>query len=199
MANLDFYALESDQHDLLAFLYAETDITVFELASEYDCEARQFKSLSELGKAFTLGQHPAVHFQLWSPSVMAAPIIRRIDLKVPNHSYRYAVEGLGLIQLYLDGQQDESIYHTHYGHWNEAGARARSAYSPNTCDWKALAKLSGRIQRHIRSRLSVATLFGRPILSQAFSAVQHGAGLIFNGISHRSDSTAIENIADAPP
>jgi hypothetical protein len=38
---------------------------------------------------------------------------------VPGHSFRYAVEGAGLIQLYLDGQRDGVVYHTHYGQWNE--------------------------------------------------------------------------------
>jgi hypothetical protein len=194
MANLDFYALEEDQRSLLEFLYAEANITVFELSSEYDCEVRRFESVPDLEAAFTLGQHRASHFQLWSPSVMAAPTFRRIELKVPGHSFRYSVEGAGLIQLYLDGQKDGVIYHSHYGHWSEAGARERSILPADACDWKALAKLSGRIQRHIRGRLAVAKLFGRPILPQALRAVQKGHGLIYSGITHHADSNVIEKV-----
>jgi hypothetical protein len=198
MANLDFYALEDDQRSLLEFIYAETDVAVFELASEFDCDVRRFDSISAIEAAFSLGRHPASHFQLWSPSVMKAPVIRRIDLKVPGHSFRYAVEGAGLMQLHLDGRNDEVIYHTHYGHWNEAGARERSIHPADVCDWKTLAKLSGRIQRHVRNRLSVAKLFGRPILPQAYRAVQQGAGLLFSGVTHHADSKAIVRNRAAP-
>jgi hypothetical protein len=145
MANLDFYALGDDLRSLLRFVYAETDIVVYELASEFDRDAQRFASLTDLEAAFNLGGHEAGHLQLWAPSVMARPVIRRIDLKVPGHSFRYVVEGAELIQLSLDGQRDGVIYHTHYGHWNEAGARQRSLHSADDCDWEALRKLSGRM------------------------------------------------------
>ena len=60
-------------------------------------------------------------------------------------------EGAGLIQLYLNGQREGVIYHTHYGHWSEAGARRRIIHSADDCDRETLAKLSGLIQRHIRA------------------------------------------------
>ena len=194
MANLDFYALGDDLRSLLRFVFAETDIVIYELASEFDRDARQFTSLTELETVFDLGGHKAGHLQLWSRSVMARPVIRRIDLKVPGHSFRYAVEGAGLIQLYLDGQRDGIIYHTHYGHWNEPGARQRSMHSADHCDWKALAKLSGLIQRHIRRRLAVAKLFARPVLHQAFTAVERGHALSFGPAVHHVDLPDINRI-----
>lgn len=191
MANLDFYALGSDLRSLFRFVYAETDVVVYELASEFDCDARQFASLAELEAVFNLDCYKAVHLQLWSPAVMVRPVIRRIELKVPGHSFRYAVEGAGLIQLYLDGQRDGVIHPTHYGHWNEAGARQRSIHSADDCNWEELAKLSGRIQRHIRGRLAAAKLFARPVLHQAFSAVQRGHGLQFGAAVHYAGSPDI--------
>jgi len=122
------------------------------------------------------------------------PVIRRIELKVPGHSFRYAVEGAGLIQLYLDGPKDGIIYDSHYGHWSEAGARQRSILPADECDWPALAKLSGRIQRHIRRHLATAKLWGRPILHQAFTVVQQGHGLFYSGTVHRADSKDIQNV-----
>jgi len=195
MANLDFYALGDDLRSLLRFVYAETDVVVYELASEFDCDARKFASIAELEAVFNLDGHSASHLQLWSPTVMARPVIRCIQIKVPGHSFRYAVEGAGLIQLYLDGQRDGVIYHTHYGHWNEAGARQRSMHSADECDWQALAKLSGRIQRYIRGRLAVAKLYSRPVLGQAFSAVQQGHGLKFGAALHHADSPDIHRAA----
>jgi hypothetical protein len=195
MANLDFYALGDDLRSLLRFVYAETDIVVYELSSEFDRDVRRFSSLAELEAVFSLGGHKAGYLQLWSPSVMARPVIRRIELKVPGHSFRYAVEGAGLIQLYLDGERENVIYHTHYGHWNEAGARHRSMHPADDCDWQALAKLSGLIQRHIRRRLSAAKLYACPILHDAFSAVQRGHALSFGSNVHDAHSPDIRRIA----
>jgi hypothetical protein len=194
MANLDFYALGDDLRSLFRFVYAETDVVVYELASEFDCDARQFASLAELEAVFNLDGYKVGHLQLWSPTVMARPVFQRIELKVPGHSFRYAVEGAGLIQLYLDGQRDGVIYHTHYGHWNEAGARERSIHPADDCDWQALAKLSGRIQRHVRGRLAAANLYARPVLHQAFGAVQRGHGLCFGAAVHHADSPDIHRV-----
>lgn len=193
MANLDFYASAEDQRDLLRFLFSETDIVIYELSSEFDQDVRVFRSLSEVEAVFHLGDYRAGNLQLWLPCVMASPVIRRIELtKVPGHSFRYAVEGAGLIQLYLDGVQDGIIYHTHYGHWNEAGARQRSIHSADDCDWQALVKLSGRIQRHIREKLASAKLYSRPVLRHALALVQQGAGLWFGPEIHRADSKDIK-------
>ena len=194
MANLDFYALGSDLRRLIWFIFSETDIVVYELASEFDRGARQFKSLAELELVFDLDGRKAGHLQLWSPSVMALPVIRRIELTVPGHSFRYAVEGAGLIQLHLDGRHDGVIYHTHYGHWNEAGARQRSMHSADDCNWQALTKLSGLIQRHIRRRLAAAKLYARPVLHEAFTSVQQGDALSFGSTFHHANSPEIHRI-----
>ncbi|HEX6045135.1 MAG TPA: hypothetical protein VFZ22_11650 [Pyrinomonadaceae bacterium] len=196
MANLDFYALGEDLRRLFEFLYSETDVVAYELSSEFDREPRCFRSLAEVEGAFSLGTHGAGHLQLWSPSVMERPVIRRIELKVPGHSFRYAVEGAGLMQLYLDGVKDGVIYHTHFGHWNEAGARQRSMHSADDCNWRALANLSGAIQRHIRRKLASAKLYARPILEQALSAVEDGHGLWVGPAVHHANSPDIQkNVA----
>src|SRR5687768_2865752 len=118
MANLDFYALADDLRDLIQFLLSDTDVIIYEKSSEYDQLARAFRSLSEIEGAFSLGTFRSAYLQLWSPSVMVEPVFRRIELTaVPGYSFRYAVEGSGLIQLYFDGIQEGVIYHSHYGHW----------------------------------------------------------------------------------
>jgi hypothetical protein len=195
MANLDFYALGDDLRKLIRFLFAETDIVVYESYSEFDQEARRFHSLDELEAVFKLGSYRAGYLQLWSRSVMARPVISRITLtNVSGGTFRFAVEGAGLIQLYLDGIRDGIIYHSHYGHWNEAGARERSTHPADACDWRALAKLSGKIQRHIRGRLAPAKLASRPVLHQAFAAVQQGAGLDYGPNILGADSQDLKPI-----
>ena len=180
MANLDFYAVKSDLQKLLAFLYDETDIVIFELSSEFDREIRRFKSLKELENVYDVGQMSKgqLHFQLWSASVTREPEPRKINLKMKDYLFRYSVEGAGLIQLYLGGVKDNAVGETHYGHWNQAGAEARCVLPTADCDWETLKKLSGKIQRFIRG-MAVAKINSRVILPEAFSEVQNGKQIRF--------------------
>ena len=180
MANLDFYAVKGDLQKLLGFLYDETDIVCFESYSEFDRPTRSFKSLQELESVFEIGQTPKgqICFQLWSASVTKEPEPRKINLKMKDHSFRYAIEGAGLIQLYLGGVKDNVIGETHYGHWNQAGAEAKSVLPTTDCDWEALKKLSGKIQRFIRG-VAYGKVNGRVILPEAFSEVQNGMQIRF--------------------
>jgi len=190
MAVCDFYALEDDLRRVFRFLYAETDIVVYEHSSQLEHAPRQFESLAEIESAYSLGTYRAGQLQLWSPTVSAPPIIRRVEITHPTPTYRYDVEGAGLMQLYLDGRQDGIIYHTHFGHWNEAGARQRSIHPADDCDWRALAKLSRKIQGQIRRKLAAAVFYKRPVLSQALQAVREGDGLWFDRV-HHADSPEI--------
>jgi hypothetical protein len=180
MANLDFYGLKSDLQKLLAFIYDETDIVIFEMSSEFDREIRRFNSLKELESVFTIGQMNKVqlHLQLWSASVMKEPQPRRINLTMKEHSFRYAIEGAGLMQLYLGGLNQNVIDHTHFGHWNQAGAEARSISPAKDCNWEEFKKISGRIQRFIRG-MAAGKLHSRVILPEAFSEIRNGKQLHF--------------------
>src|SRR4051794_7242753 len=160
MASLDFYALGDDIRGLVHFLFEETDARVFESYSAYDAELREFRSFDELSSAFRLGSDPhgqghAVLLQLWFPSITHDVEFERITLQVPGHSFRYCISGVGLVQLYFGGEHEGIITDSHYGHWNEAGARQRAVGDVEGVDWGALCRLSGRIQRHIRSRIAV--------------------------------------------
>lgn len=132
MAALDFYALKEDIRGVVHAIFEETELRVFESYSQYDAELREFRSLDELSGAFRLGTDThgdgyGILLQLWLPSVMATVEIERIALKVPGHSFRFRITGVGLIQLYFGGEHYGIITNSHYGHWSEAGARQRSA------------------------------------------------------------------------
>jgi hypothetical protein len=197
MATLNFYALGDDARQLLEFLYLETDVVVYELGSRPNCDLRRFDSVAEVAKAYELGGYRTVHLKLWSPSVMAPPVIERIQVtKVPEPYFRYDVRGVGLIQLYLDGMREGAIHYSHFGHWNEAGAKQRSTCPASDCNWPALRKLSGKIRRHIRGKLAAAKLRACPVLHQAFAMLQQGHGLWFPGAAiHQLDSPHIRTIA----
>ncbi len=179
MANLNFFAVRNDMLDLLSFIYSETDCVVFESYSRYDAELRQFASVQQLDAAYPVGSNPhgngyAITLQLHSPSVAAPPHVKRISLSVPGHSFRYCVESAGLMQLYLGGAYDGLISQSHFGHWNEAGARQRCISPADEVNWVLQRSLSGKIQRHIKNRLSHAKVQSRYILTHAFSELQSG-------------------------
>jgi hypothetical protein len=197
MASIDFYALRDDVRELVRFVFEETDARVFESYSEYDAELREFRSFDELSSAFRLGSDPhghghAVSLQLWFPSVMRDVEFERITLKLKGPSFRYRVSGVGLVQLDLGGQSGSVISESHYGHWSEAGARQRATGDVDAVNWSTLSRISGRIQRHIRTKLAVAKVRGRPILPAAFAALQGGIGLRYSSLQFHADSPDIQ-------
>jgi hypothetical protein len=182
-ANLDFFAAESDQRAVLDFLFSSTDVRVFESYSEYDSELREFRSTDELAAAFPLGVDPhgtgyAILLQLWSPSVMHELTIRRFSIdpaRCDGHTFRNKIEGGGLMQLHLGGVCERVVTMSHFGHQSQIRAEAWGADAG--VDWAALAKLSNRIQYHIRKRLAAATVPGRPVLPQALELSRAGFSL----------------------
>jgi hypothetical protein len=183
MANLDFFATRADHEALVRFLFGSTDVRVFESYSEFGRELREFRSFEELAVAFDVGADPAgsgfaVLLQLWSPSVQSGPRMERITLdprRCEGHTFRYRIDGGGLIQLYFGGISGRAITKSHYGHFSEAGARkwGRS----EGVDWAALKGLSNKIQHHIRGRLAVARVPGRPVLAEAYGYARSGYAL----------------------
>jgi hypothetical protein len=195
MANLDFYASGDDLRSLLAFVYAETDVVIYELSSRENCELRCFHTVSELTEAFDLGAYETAHLSLWSPSVRPRPLIERVETtRAPVPFFRYDIRGAGLIHLHLSGVRDGVIRHSHFGHWDEARAKYLPEELVRDCDWAALRRLSGKIQRHIRGKCARFKLRSRPVLHQAWNMVQQEYGLMLGSTIHRAGSAAFEEI-----
>ncbi len=179
MGNLDFFAARGDLHEVLAFVFAETDFRVFESYSRFGEKLREFRSLAAICDAFPIGKDPhgngyAVTLQLWSPSVMKRPRTCRIKLDpktCAGHTVRYNIEGWGLAQLYLGGVYKKIVTKSHFGH--NSAKRAASWNSEDGVDWKALEQLSGRFRRHV-AKLSAAKAPGRPILPAALALARKG-------------------------
>jgi hypothetical protein len=108
-ANLDFFAVDLDQEAILDFLFGHTDVRVFDSYSLPDAALREFKSTAEIAQAYELGMDEngggtAVLLQLWSPSVMSDLVVTRFALDpttCEGHTFRYRIDGRGLIQLYF--------------------------------------------------------------------------------------------------
>lgn len=178
--NLDFFAVAKDARELLDFLFLSTDVRVFESYSRFGTELREFTCSDAVSDAYPLGMDPtgsghAVLLQLWSPSVMAQLGIEGITLDplaCDGHTFRHRIEGAGLMQLYFGGLHGKVITMSHFGHQSQM--RAETWGSASGVDWEALSKISGRIQYHIRKKLSSGKVPGRPVLREAMDLAQSG-------------------------
>lgn len=182
-ANLDFFAAETDLRAVIDFLFSASDARVFESYSRYGADLREFRSTDELAAAFPLGTDSngngsAILLQLWSPSVMADLTVTRIALNpaaCEGHTFRYRIDGGGLMQLYFGGVCGEVITKSHFGHQSQV--RARTWDVDQGVNWEALKTLSNRIQYHIRKRLAVGKVPGMPVLPQALNLARSGYAL----------------------
>jgi hypothetical protein len=180
MANLDFFAARSDLKAVVDFLFQATDVRLFESYSRFGQELREFFTFGELDAAYNIGVDPqgngtAALLQIWSASVMRRLDIERIPLhpgKCKGHTFRYCIEGGGLIQLYLGGVHGRIVTKSHFGHNSERRAQVWGV--ADGVNWDGLKKLSNKIQYHIRNRLAVAKVPGRPVLPEAYSLAKAG-------------------------
>jgi hypothetical protein len=153
---------------------------IYELASKLNKPLKSFRSVGGIEEIYPLDSYPQALFQLYSASVSRPPRFRSVFVESGSmRGERIFTEGAGLIQLHLGTLKNSSLTHTHYGHWNEAGAKAKSRMPIEDCNWKELARLSRRIQNRIRA-LATNTLCSRPVLRNAELFVLSGGLLIHN-------------------
>jgi len=184
MPNLDFYAVGRDFDPVLDFVFNRTGCRVFESYSECDNEIREFKSAADLSRAYRIGEcehsSQSVLLQLVPPGADSLFHIKHIKLQPKTgYKYRYAIEGWGLIQLYLGGLSPLGVVHSHTNHNSEKRADAWQdtiSYlgSAGTWDWKQVTRISSALNRYIRTKLAVSVKFGRPVLPEAAKALEAG-------------------------
>ena len=186
MASIYFYATRTDLLEVLEFLFAETDVRVFEAYSRVNHEVREFSSIEDLRTQDpAAASHGKLHLRFCSPSVTTGPTFRRFGLNPEvGGGYRFSVEDASVIRIVEGGVRNdieqEPLCWSEIANWNEAGARQRSSYSAADLDqinWSELVRLSNRIQRFIRGRLAAATFGTRPILRHAFQEMAAGLKL----------------------
>ncbi|WP_121355703.1 hypothetical protein [Flavisolibacter nicotianae] len=164
----DFYADQSDKLSILNYIFNETDLQVYDLASLYGQQIRHYKSSDEIAAKFDLinGDKFAVAFQLWTPRHGSKPIIRKVDLDPKHcngHTFRYSTDGLGMIQLYFGGVKNGTLSLSHIGHFSEKDAAKweetnKLNGSIEDWDWKEVQATSKKLKQYVRSKLAVQKL-----------------------------------------
>ena len=171
MAQLDFIAVDQDFYEAMQFVFSETDLIVYEAFSRIDHEIRRFTSVAEI--AATAGDRKAGGFLLnaWSPVVMKAPFFKNIKLMPEVGVHRTTVGGAGVMQFQQGHIERGRLHFSSFSHWNEAGARGRGIPGAEEVDWAAMRRISGRIHRHLRNKLAVASIRSAPVLTHAYAAL----------------------------
>ncbi len=184
--NYDFFANKADKLEILDFIFKNTDLQVYDLGSLHGQEICQYKSGDEIASKFDLEiDEFGTTFQLWTPRHKGKPIFRRVDLdpkRCNGHTFRYATEGWGLIQLYFGGLKNNELKPSHIGHFNEKGAlKWEDNNSVNgldsSWDWKEIQSTSRKLKYQIHNKLATRKMGSYGILSGADKLEQQGIKL----------------------
>ena len=183
----DFFATKSDKINLLDFIFKETDLRLFDLASSYGQEVSEYKSTEEIALKFDLenGGQSSMTFQLWTQRFGGDILFRKIELN-PKHcngyTFRYSTDGWGLIQLYFGGQKDNILFCSHIGHFNEKGALKweDNNHFNGKVDkwiWKEIEKTSRKLKNQIHNKASVRKIGQYSVLPGADKISNEGIKL----------------------
>jgi hypothetical protein len=137
MPNLDFYAVGSDFDDILAYVFDISGCRIFESYSAFGHDLMEFSCIESLKQKLAVGvfSHDAesVLLQLVVPTATPLIQIRKLELspdKCHGDSFRYQIEGWGLIQLYFGGIGPNGVVASHTNHNTLARALAWEATTP---------------------------------------------------------------------
>lgn len=189
----DFFADEQDKMELLNFIFDNTQLQVFDADSPYGQKITEYKSTDDIRAKFDLqnGRQYSITFKLWMPSFKGKPIFNKVSLDpkyCKGHTFRYATNGWGLIQLYFGGlhkypgELHQTLNHSHIGHFNEKGALGRDHDNhinghAKDWDWKAIEQTSRQLKYLLHQKLAVKKDGTRGILKGALQLESQGVVL----------------------
>jgi hypothetical protein len=186
MPNIDFYAAGADFLAVLTYVFDRSGCRVFESYSPLGEEIAEFKSIKDLSARYTIGvcrgSAPSALLQLVPPSGSNRFTIQRISLSPDvchGHTFRYSVEGWGLVQLYIGGIGPHGLVNSHSNHNTEARARKwaetyRDLGPVELWNWRETTAVSSALNRFIRAKLTIYKLGSRPVLRDAAAAFAAG-------------------------
>jgi hypothetical protein len=174
--NYDFYADENDIITILDFIFCETDLILYELASNYGQEINYYSNTEDVLKKykFSSSVEPSSYFQLWTPRFNGDLVIRKIELNpkyCKGHTFRYSAEGWGLIQIYFGCKKNNKLKPSHLGHQSEKRAliwedTINNLGAVSKWNWKEVESTAKKLKYHIH-KLAIKKVNGYDILQDA--------------------------------
>jgi hypothetical protein len=173
----DFYANENDIAKILDYIFSETDLILYELASKYGNEIKFYRETAEVLKnnSFSFSSELSKEFQLWTPRFNGDLVIQKIELNpkyCKGHSFRYSTEGWGLIQLYFGVRKNDKLPLSHLGHQSEKRALLwqdtnKNLGEVNKWNWKEVESTAKKIKYHIHNKMAVRKINSYGVLQGA--------------------------------
>jgi hypothetical protein len=184
----DFFAAKEDKLVILDYIFKNTDLHVYDLASPYGQDICEYRAVDEISSKFDLynGDKFAITFQLWTPRHKGKPIFRKIDLDpkhCPGNTFRYSTEGWGLVQLYFGGVNNNELNQSHIGHFSEKGALKwedtnKTNGLVSLWDWSEIQITSRKLKYLIHNKLAIRKIGGLGVLPGANQLEIKGLKLI---------------------
>lgn len=206
MPNCNFYATPNDHAGLLTWLFAEGTCDVYQSYSDVEQPVKQFFSTDEVLNEFERRHPPngaqtrCVLLQLYVRDAGPPVSFHRIALNPETcngATFRYRVEGWGLVQLYLESVWHGQLQNSHTNHFSQKAAAAwgpvvREASSePSIWDFKRITSFSSRFNREIRKR-AIGKIGSCPVLPGALASWEAGVSL-----PHHAGSRSLQDIKNA--
>jgi len=173
----NFLADEKDKLAILEFIFNDTDLKIYDTASDLGQEVCEYKNIQDISSKFdlSLGGKSELTFQLWSPRHKGQPIFNKVALNpkyCEGHTFRYNTNGWGLIQLYFGGIKNNELSQSHLGHFNEKGALNREDITSINgkvadWDWKEIQITSRKLKYQIHNKLAVRKIGSLGVLDAA--------------------------------
>ena len=190
MPNCDFYAVPEDHKHILNWLFASKACMIYELASQFEKPLREFRSaeevLDQFSRTYANGENwHTVHLQVNVVNASPPFVPKRVSLnpeKCGGATFRYAAEGLGLVQLYLAAPTPKGLNNSHTNHNSEKRAKAWAPIRSDMTDFqlwdfKKISAFSASLNRQVK-KLSAARIGSRPVLPGALEQWRHGRQLL---------------------
>lgn len=187
MSSKNFFATPDDFAKVLDFAI-EIGFTLYPYGSAPGEEVQAFADTEAAMNYYWKDVFPrSFTVQLWHPDMQAEPIFQRYEHPQDN-SFRYVVEGWGLIQLDLGLSNSLSKYirSSSFAHNSESRAlHWESTYHDRlgdaaSWDWKAIEKLSSKLKNHINKKLAVEKADSWGVLPGAAQLRKEGYKLMLN-------------------
>jgi hypothetical protein len=159
--NYKFFAYQQDFEEISRYLLEELRLSIFQSYSDPEQPLKEFRSVEELINEINTQGYP-LQLVLWKKAFGFDYKINRIELN-PKYcngkTFRYRIDGWGLILLQVNGPKGNSLEASSISHNSEK--RATAWESTNTglgkvkeVSWKEINSTSSKLKYYIGNKLA---------------------------------------------
>ncbi|MBC5774981.1 hypothetical protein H8S95_12970 [Pontibacter sp. KCTC 32443] len=169
-----FYAFREDFEEIVRFIYGELGLSVFQSYSQPEKPLQEYGTAEQLLTELETGQNQ-IQLALWKKSFGFDYRINKIDLNPKycnGHTFRYRIDGWGLIHFQISGLTGERLETCSISHNTEKRATTWESTNPDIgkvseVNWEEVNKTSRKLKYLISKKLAKTRINEIDTLSQA--------------------------------